>query len=76
MLSHDNYTWVVEAVGRNFQLNLNQGTGRILSFLPLSHVASQLCDLIAPLKFAYGVFFAEKNILKTSLITYLRIAKP
>ena len=35
-----------------------------VSYLPLSHIAAQMLDLIIPLKHAYAVYFAEPDALK------------
>jgi long-chain-fatty-acid--CoA ligase ACSBG len=37
MLSHDNYTWIGQALSNNFEYS--PGKERYVSYLPLSHVA-------------------------------------
>lgn len=53
-----------------------EGNGRILSLLPLSHVAAQLVDLILPAKCGYSVFFPDESILQGTLVQYLTISRP
>jgi long-subunit acyl-CoA synthetase (AMP-forming) len=78
MLSHDNYTWVVDSVGTHFKFSSpeNLGKGRILSILPLSHVAAQFIDLVVAVKFGFSVFFTDPTALQGSLVKFLKIAKP
>ena len=37
-----------------------------VSYLPLSHIAAQMMDLIIPIKHAYTVYFAQPDALKVS----------
>ena len=59
MISHDSYTWTADAIGRSYQkvFESNRGKGRILSLLPLSHVASQLIDLVLCIRYGFNLFF-------------------
>ena len=73
MLSHDNITWTTKLAIRNFKL----GPGaRVLSYLPLSHVAGQMFDIHAPLCLQGCTYFADKNVMKGSLVDNLNWAKP
>lgn len=78
MLSHDSVTWVVEAVGKRFGFDKpeKQGTGRMLSMLPLSHIAAQLTDLVITLKYGFGVFFTDPSALQGNLVKFLLVARP
>lgn len=78
MISHDNYTWVTDAVGRRFEFDdpKRAGKGRILSMLPLSHVAAQLVDLVVTVRFGLSVFFTDPSALQGNLVKFLLIAKP
>lgn len=73
MLSHDNMTW--EAYAMSTTLKLESGI-RILSYLPLSHVAAQMVDIIAPLHLVGCTYFADKNVLKSSLLDNLNWCHP
>lgn len=50
MLSHDNYTWTKKAMNYIYARDLSQKSQmKIVSYLPLSHVAAQFSDIVAPL---------------------------
>ena len=78
MISHDNYTWVTGAIGEHFQLKNSGliGKGRLISMLPLSHVAAQLVDLVLCIKFGLSVFFTDPSALQGNLVKFLHIARP
>ena len=59
MISHDNYTWTTDAIGRkfNFHVEPKLGNSRVLSMLPLSHVAAQIIDLVVCVRFGFNLFF-------------------
>ncbi|CAB3240681.1 unnamed protein product [Arctia plantaginis] len=75
MLSHDNLTWdafsISERVG-----DLKPTQDRLISFLPLSHVAAQVVDIYTTLANAVCVYFAKPDALKGSLVETLREVKP
>jgi len=73
MLSHDNITWTTKLAIRNFKLAPG---ARVLSYLPLSHVAGQMFDIHAPLVLQGCTYFADKNVMKGSLVDNLNWAKP
>lgn len=75
MLSHDNFTWLVESLRKKFPF-LHDGCETVVSYLPLSHVAAQLLDIFVSLALAATVFFADKDALKGSLVKTLTDAKP
>jgi long-chain-fatty-acid--CoA ligase ACSBG len=61
MLSHDNYTWPA-------QITMNKYDGhippkRIISYLPLSHVAAQVIDIVGSMYTGSNVFFAGPDAL-------------
>lgn len=74
MLSHDNYTWTAGALGQ--ELVFDEPSPRVVSFLPLSHVAAQFSDIILQLASGYHVYFADASALKGSLIDYLLEVRP
>jgi len=74
MLSHDNITYTSALVAQH--LKFNHGNSRILSFLPLSHVAAQMCDIHAMMYLGGCTYFADKNVLKTTLLDNLQWCRP
>lgn len=75
MLSHDNFTFVCEAV-KSYLPILHEGEEVLVSYLPLSHVAAQALDIFTVLSLAGCVYFADKDALKGSLIKTLIEARP
>uniref|UniRef100_A0A8D2P843 Long-chain-fatty-acid--CoA ligase ACSBG2 n=1 Tax=Zosterops lateralis melanops TaxID=1220523 RepID=A0A8D2P843_ZOSLA len=77
MLSHDNLTWTA-AVGGQF-IALSDARDRqeeVISYLPLSHIAAQMCDIWAAMSFGVQVYFAQPDALKGSLVETLREVRP
>ena len=74
MLSHDNVTWIANT--SSVHHGLKKRDFRILSYLPLSHIAGQMFDVIAPLWLQGCTFFADKNVMKGSLVDNLQWARP
>lgn len=74
MLSHDNYTWLNTITAG--KLPFPNESPRIVSFLPLSHVAAQYADLILQLGIGAHVFFADPMALRGTLIDYLLDVRP
>eukprot|EP00820_Chromera_velia_P020383 Cvel_29002.t1-p1 / transcript=Cvel_29002.t1 / gene=Cvel_29002 / organism=Chromera_velia_CCMP2878 / gene_product=Long-chain-fatty-acid--CoA ligase ACSBG2, putative / transcript_product=Long-chain-fatty-acid--CoA ligase ACSBG2, putative / location=Cvel_scaffold3904:42-3087(-) / protein_length=503 / sequence_SO=supercontig / SO=protein_coding / is_pseudo=false len=73
MLSHDNCTWTGSAGGPYLDMNERD---RIVSFLPLSHIAAQIIDVYSPLTYGCTVFFAQPDALKGSLVETLKEVRP
>ncbi|OQS02305.1 long-chain-fatty-acid-CoA ligase [Thraustotheca clavata] len=67
MLSHDNFTYTLRAVTSQFQNNLFDNTERVISYLPLSHIAGQILDIGIQIYFGLHIYFAEPDALKGSL---------
>lgn len=78
MISHDNYTWVTDAIGKRLKFDTPErlGNGRLISMLPLSHVAAQLVDLVISIRFGFNLFFTDPSALQGNLVKFLLIAKP
>ncbi|ESO92499.1 hypothetical protein LOTGIDRAFT_120433, partial [Lottia gigantea] len=74
MLSHDNVTWTPVNAGPLGGLLF--GVERLVSYLPLSHVAAQHLDIYLPIYFGATVFFAQPDALKGSLLTTLKEVRP
>jgi len=70
MLSHDNLTWTKKSMDAYHQRE--PGYLRIVSYLPLSHVAGLFADLITPLMCGYHVYFAKPDALQGTLIETLK----
>lgn len=75
MLSHDNFTWLVESLRKKFPF-LHDGCEVVVSYLPLSHVAAQLLDIFVTLALGATVYFADKDALKGTLLKTLNVARP
>lgn len=73
MLSHDNCTWTTEAL--NVVLNATP-VDTFVSYLPLSHIAAQMCDIYVPAAFGASVYFAKPDALKGSLGETLKEVRP
>lgn len=76
MISHDNITWTAKNLIDNFLENLTVGNERIVSYLPLSHIAGQMIDIHAPMFIGGCTYFAQPDALKGSLTTTLKDVKP
>ena len=73
-ISHKNIFAAVDGVLETF--GLENGSEKILSYLPLSHIAGLALDLICPLWCAGQVHFARSDALKGSLKNSLIAVKP
>jgi len=74
MLSHDNMTW--NSLNCTEVYEMERGNTRVLSYLPLSHVAAQMVDIVAMMAVAGTTYFADKNVLKSSLLDNLQWCRP
>ncbi|XP_013191216.2 long-chain-fatty-acid--CoA ligase ACSBG2 isoform X2 [Amyelois transitella] len=75
MLSHDNLTWDAHSIGERVR-DLQPLAERLVSFLPLSHVAAQAVDIYTTLSHGVTVFFAQPDALKGSLVETLKEVRP
>ncbi|XP_011062484.1 PREDICTED: long-chain-fatty-acid--CoA ligase ACSBG2-like [Acromyrmex echinatior] len=74
MLNHDNLLhgiWGLLPV-----LHMKKKSEVIVSYLPLSHIAAQLIDVILNIMLASTVYFADPSALKGTLINTLLVAQP
>ncbi|NXX94746.1 ACBG2 ligase, partial [Centropus bengalensis] len=77
MLSHDNLTWTAAAAGRFLMLtDAKEQQEMVVSYLPLSHIAAQMCDIWTAMTYGVQVFFAQPDALKGSLIDTMREVRP
>jgi len=74
MISHDNITWTTANMLEN-RAPINH-SDRIISYLPLSHIAAQILDIHGPMYCGCQVFFARADALKGSLSTTLKFVRP
>lgn len=74
-LTHENLTWTCQAVALMANVTTEE---RLLSYLPLSHIAEQMLTLWAPCFVGYKVFFARPDLLtsETGLTDALQAIRP
>jgi len=80
MISHDNVTWTTQ-VNLDHTPELTAGPLRVVSYLPLSHIAAQIVDIHSPMGgllmgLPAEVHFARPDALKGTLKQTLIDAKP
>eukprot|EP00164_Ancoracysta_twista_P000116 GFYU01000169.1.p1 GENE.GFYU01000169.1~~GFYU01000169.1.p1 ORF type:complete len:688 (+),score=282.21 GFYU01000169.1:209-2272(+) len=73
MLSNDNFTWTADRVTRAY--GVGEGD-RIVSYLPLSHIAAQMLDIAGATLAGVTVYFAKPDALRGSLVVTLRDVRP
>lgn len=73
MISHDNISWVAQSVVRDFELTNHE---RMVSYLPLSHIAAQALDFYLPMFTGSHATFARPDALKGSLKDTLCAVRP
>jgi len=75
MITHDNFYWTAKTMVRNFKRPVGY-TDHMISYLPLSHVAAQLCDIHTPMVHGCQIWFAQPDALRGSLIKTLKEVRP
>eukprot|EP01066_Platyproteum_vivax_P007433 Platyproteum_vivax@DN2908_c0_g1_i1.p1 len=73
MLTHDNCSWTSCAFGDNLRYDSDT---TLISYLPLSHIASQCTDVYASLCKACTVYFATADALKGELFDTILEVQP
>lgn len=78
MLSHDNFVWTaLQSEDDAVRKARSEGIEfRVVSYLPLSHVAAQFADLFLSFTNGASVFFTDVNALRGTLIDYLLEVRP
>ena len=76
MLSHDNLIWTCDTLIRDYKSPPDSPSDRVVSFLPLSHVAAQIQDVIGCIVGVVTVYFSDPTALQGSLINYLKDVRP
>jgi len=74
MLSHDNLTFTARIIRETYKLKMNYEKN--VSYLPLSHVAANLVDLIIMMSCHGTTYFAEKTALKGTITHTLKEVQP
>ena len=73
MLSHDNVVFTAKILAR--ELGNEPGTDRVLSYLPMSHIAAQMVDLFCQIVLGGCCHFAPPTVMK-EMIASLQQARP
>ena len=74
MVSHDNITWTANTVLANiFNISTDD---RLVSYLPLSHIAAQMLDVHGPMAGGAAVYFATVSAFKGQLKAWLNACRP
>jgi len=79
MLSHDNYTWLCQRWKQDFISlipNSVEEESKVVSYLPLSHVAAQYAEMIFPFELNACVHFALPTALQGTIIDTLKEVRP
>lgn len=79
MLSHDNLTWDVAAglAGLKRDYGVTMGPEQVfLSYLPLSHIAAQVLDLMMACGSGGALYFATPDALSGGLLPLLQQTRP
>ncbi|KAG5326687.1 ACBG2 ligase, partial [Acromyrmex heyeri] len=74
MLNHDNLLFSTRRLLP--VLHMKKKSEVIVSYLPLSHIAAQIIDIIINIMLASTVYFADPSALKGTLINTLLVAQP
>lgn len=74
MISHDNVTWTTRNIAEHYMDLTHQD--RIVSYLPLSHIAAQILDIHAVMSIGGATYFAQQDALKGSLAETLKEVRP
>lgn len=74
MVSHDNVTWTSATMSDNY-MPLNH-EDRIVSYLPLSHIAAQLVDIHIPMHLGCCTYFCDSAAMKGTLTVTMKDVRP
>ena len=79
MLSHDNLTWEVIPMMTHAQISQPDTpaiNNRVVSYLPLSHIAGLAVDVMSHLYAGHELYFAKPDALAGTLVQTLTWARP
>lgn len=74
MISHDNAVWTTGVMAEAY-MDINH-TDRIVSYLPLSHIAAQIIDLHIPMRTGACTYFCQPDALKGTLTVTMAEVHP
>lgn len=75
MISHDAILHGVYLIGKNAQ-SFNPGHETFISFLPMSHVASQVFEIFMGLEMGAAIYFADRDAMKGTLCKTFAEVRP
>ena len=73
MISHDNAMFNAQATCIPLLFDNND---RLVSYLPMNHIAAQYVDTMIPIRNRITMYLAQPDALKGSLVATLRKARP
>lgn len=77
MLTHDNMLFLINRMVKEFDSEgINYGEEKVVSYLPLSHSAAQVIDIMTNLVARAQIYFARPDALQGSLVESLSYARP
>ena len=79
IIKHKNITSILKnmTININYNSNIQFNIGeKIISYLPLNHIAAQIMDIYLPICIVGEIYFAQPDALKGSLITTLKEVNP
>lgn len=74
MISHDNVVWTTGVMAEAY-IDINH-TDRVVSYLPLSHIAAQVIDLHVPMRTGCCTYFCQPDALKGTLTVTMADVHP
>uniref|UniRef100_A0A7S3M8Z0 AMP-dependent synthetase/ligase domain-containing protein n=1 Tax=Spumella elongata TaxID=89044 RepID=A0A7S3M8Z0_9STRA len=74
MISHDNITWTAQNIIDHYMYLSHED--RIVSYLPLSHIAAQIIDIFAIMQLGACTYFAQPDALKGTLTVTMKEVRP
>lgn len=75
MLSHDSVVYNSKIIATELE-KVSEGCERVVSYLPLSHIAAQVFDIFLSLELGTCVYFADKDALRGTLVRTFLKARP
>ena len=75
LISHDSVTYLSKYTILEI-LKFKKFGEKLVSYLPLSHIAAQCTDVFAPLSTGITIYFAQPDALKSSLVQTLTEVNP
>ena len=75
MITHDNITWSCKCFADTYGCFV-PGTEKIVSYLPLSHIAGQMLDTFLQIHLGGATYFAQPDAFKGSLAVTLKEVNP